>query len=231
MFNRVDHNTKTRLTGLRETCRNREALLAEMCGIPPAKAITCVKPSGTVSQLVNSSSGLHVRYAKFNIRRVRAAANDPIAKLLIAQGVPYQPENGETMENARTFVFDFPMKAPDNSIVKADVDAIEQLEYWKMLKQHWTDHNPSCTVYVKEHEWVRVAAWVYDNFDVIGGISFLPDENSYTLAPYEEITEEVYNELLAAMPIVDLSQLSSYEQEDYTTGAAEVACQGGACEL
>ena len=208
-----------------------ERTLAAMFGVEPAKAITCVKPSGTVSQLVNSASGLHVRYSKEYIRRIRMAVNDPLAKLLIAQGMEFSPENGETYENARTYVFSFPIKAPSSSKVKAEVSALQQLEYWKMLKVAWCDHNPSCTVYVRDHEWVAVAAWVYENFDILGGISFLPDENIYEQAPYEEITSDEYILRLSKFPAIDLTMLSDFEAEDYTTGAQEAACSGGNCEL
>ena len=209
----------------------QEYTLAKLFGVEPAKAITCVKPSGTVSQLVNSASGLHVRYAKQYIRRMRIAANDPLSKLLIAQSMDFSPENGETYENARTYVFSFPIDAPHSSVVKADVTAVQQLDYWKMLKTSWCDHNPSCTVYVRDHEWVDVAAWVYANFDILGGISFLPDDNNYDQAPYEEITHEEYILALAGFPIIDLTKLSDFEKEDYTTGAQEAACSGGNCEL
>lgn len=208
-----------------------EHTLAAMFGVEPAKAITCVKPSGTVSQLVNSASGLHVRYSKEYIRRIRMAVNDPLAKLLIAQGMDFAPENGETYENARTYVFSFPIQAPSSSKVKAEVSALQQLDYWKMLKTSWCDHNPSCTVYVRDHEWVSVSAWVYENFDILGGISFLPDENIYEQAPYEEITNDDYNLMLSKFPMIDLTKLSDYEAEDYTTGAQEAACSGGNCEL
>lgn len=208
-----------------------ERTLAAMFEVEPAKAITCVKPSGTVSQLVNSASGLHVRYSKEYIRRIRMAVSDPLAKLLIAQGMEFSPENGETYENARTYVFSFPIKAPSSSKVKAEVSALQQLEYWKMLKVAWCDHNPSCTVYVRDHEWVAVAAWVYENFDILGGISFLPDENIYEQAPYEEITSDEYILRLSKFPAIDLTMLSDFEAEDYTTGAQEAACSGGNCEL
>jgi ribonucleoside-diphosphate reductase alpha chain len=208
-----------------------ETTLANIFGIEPAKAITCVKPSGTVSQVADSASGLHVRYAKQYIRRIRMAVNDPLAKMLIAQGLEYTPENGETYENARTYVFSFPIKAPSSSKVKAEVSALQQLDYWRMLKISWCDHNPSCTVYVRDHEWVAVAAWVYENFDIMGGISFLPDENSYEQAPYEEITHDEYIHMLSKFPVIDLTKLSEFEKEDYTTGAQEAACSGGNCEL
>jgi ribonucleoside-diphosphate reductase alpha chain len=227
----ASEESATILRHLRGVAHEFEARLAQDFGIPPAKAITCVKPSGTVSKLVDSASGLHVRYAKYYIQRIRMTVNDPLAKLLIAQGVPWSPENGETVETCRTIVFSFPIKAPEGAVVKADVTAIGQLEYWKMLKVCWCDHNPSCTIYVKEHEWVSVAAWVYENFDILSGVSFLPDDNNYSQAPYEELSEEEYETMLAALPNVDLSALSDYEKEDYTTGSHESACTGGACEL
>lgn len=205
---------------------------AEALGINPPAAITCVKPSGTVSQLVDSASGLHSRYGRYYIRRVRVAANDPLAQYLRDAGVPWHPEVGQTVENMITTVFEFPVAAPETSIVKGEETAIEQLEYWRMLKMFWTDHNPSCTIYVKEHEWDEVGRWVYENWEVIGGLSFLPDDGGvYELAPYEVIDKETYDKLVASMPKLDFSKLSEYEQEDNTTGSREFACTGDKCEL
>lgn len=205
---------------------------ADALGIAVPKAITCVKPSGTVSQLVNSSSGLHPRYAKHYIRRVRVNATDPVAKLLIAEGVPYEPEVGQELETASTLVFSFPIKSPTGSTTKSQVTALQQLDFWKILKIHWCDHNPSATIYVKPHEWIEVGAWVYKNWEHIGGLSFLPDDGGvYQLAPYEEISTEKYAELMWNFPKLDFSKLSEYEKADQTEGSKEYACQGGVCEL
>ncbi len=197
-------------------------------------ACTCVKPSGTVSSLVGSASGIHPRYAPHYIRRVRVSSNDPLAKMMMDQGFPWCPEVSETHENLTTVVFDFPQASPETSVFKDEVTAIEQLEYWKMLKTAWCDHNPSATVYVRPNEWVEVGNWVYRNWDVIGGLTFLPtDGGVYQLAPYEQVDEDRYQELVACTPEIDFSRLSHFEQEDNTTGAKEYACSaaGGGCDI
>jgi ribonucleoside-triphosphate reductase len=220
------------LDAMRREAHETAEKWAGLLGINKPKAITCVKPSGTVSQLVNCSSGLHPRYSTFYIRRVRVTADDPIAKFLIARGVPHNPEVGETWEKHNTLVFEFPVKAPKETILRNEKSALEQLEYWKMLKTAWCDHNPSITIYVKEDEWMEIGSWVYKNWDLIAGISFLPyDGGNYPLAPYEELTEEQYNKLLASFPEVDFTELSKYETEDETQGSFEMACSNGACEL
>ena len=195
-------------------------------------AITTTKPSGTVSQLVGCSSGLHASYSRYYIRRIRIATTDPMATLLMRENVPHNPEVGQSEYNATTLVFEFPIQAPLTAILARNETAIEQLEYWKMITSQWTDHNASCTIYVKEHEWIEVGAWVYKHFDSIIGLSFLPlDTHVYQLAPYEEITEEKYNRLKASMSPVDFNKLAEIEKEDYTTGAKEYACTGGSCEI
>lgn len=205
---------------------------AEVLDIPVPAAITCVKPSGTVSQLVNSSSGLHTRFSPYYIRRVRVTASDPMCKFLINKGVKHSVETGQNVENPDTYVFDFPIKAPEHSIFNRDVSAIEQLEYWKMLKISWCEHNPSATIFVNEDEWLDVGAWVYKNWNVIGGLSFLPkDTNIYPLAPYEEIKEEEYLKLMSQFPEIDFKDLDIFEEKDNTIGAQEFACTGGSCEL
>ena len=206
---------------------------ANALGINVPKAVTTVKPSGTVSQLVDSSSGMHPRHARHYIRRVRVATTDPLANFLMSEGVPWKPEVGQTEDNMTTVVFEFPVKAPEGGVFRGEETALEQLEYWKMLKERWTDHNPSQTIYVKEDEWLAVGAWVYENFDIIGGLSFLPyDGGVYQLAPYEEITEEQYEKLLEAMPSkIDWEALAKYEKGDNTQGAREYACVGDRCEI
>lgn len=201
-------------------------------GINMPAAITCVKPSGSVSQLVDSASGLHHRYSSYYIRRVRVDAVDPVARMLIEAGVPYNPEVGQQLSTAHTLVFDFPMKAPETAVLRDEETALQQLEYWLMLQTCWCEHKPSITVFVKDHEWMEVGAWVYKNWNYVSGISFLPfDGGVYPLAPYQEITEDEYKELQQKMPALDFGQLHKYEQTDCTVGGKELACHGGACEL
>lgn len=187
----------------------------------------------TVSQVVGTPSGIHPDYAPFYIRRIRVSRADPICTLLVAEGVPFQPEVGTTLENANTFVFEFPLKSSSLRL-RENCSAIEQLKYYKLFKKYWCDErgNPSCTIYVKEHEWLEVLNWVYTNWDHIGGVSFLPYDNGvYQLAPYEEISEEKFNELCEKFPKIDFNKLSFYELEDRTEGAANLACSAGSCEL
>jgi len=202
--------------------------------ISPSLSITTCKPSGTVSQLVNSSSGAHPRYSKGYIRRVRISSTDPLYRLLRDQGVPCHPEVGYTEKDAMTFVFDFPVRAPKGCITRHDVTALDQLNHWKILKDNYTEHNPSITVYVGTNEWLEVANWVYNNWEIVGGLSFLPkedDDHVYELAPYQEITKDEYEKLMKVFPKVDFSRLSEYEKDDQTEGAKELACKSGACEI
>lgn len=213
------------------TCSNE--YYAKELGINKAYGITCNKPSGTVSQLVGCSSGIHPDYSEYYIRRVRVAKIDPISNLLIAQNVPYKPEVGTTIENTDTLVFEFPIKG--SAVRVADkCTALEQLEYYRLFKDNWCDErgNPSCTIYVKEDEWLNVGAWCYTNWNIIGGLSFLPyDGGVYQLAPYEAITKEQYTKLIESFPKVDFSVLPHYEKVDSTQGAKEYACIAGSCEL
>ncbi len=205
---------------------------AKRFGINQSTAVTCVKPSGNGSQLFDSSSGCHPRHAKYYIRRVRIEIHSPLFRMLKDMGVPYHPEVGQTEETATTFVLDFPVKAPEKAIVKDDIDSLEHLEYWKMVKEHYTEHNPSVTISVGADEWLKVGNWVYENWDIVGGLSFLPrSEHLYKLAPYEEITKERYEELAKNFPDIDFSKIVLYEYEDATTGSKELACVGGACEV
>lgn len=207
-------------------------IYAKKLGINPSTSITCVKPSGTVSQLVDSSSGMHPRHAAFYIRRVRISATDSLFKMLQDQGVPYSAEVGQEMGSAVTYVLDFPVKAPGGSVFKDDITALEQLEHWKLVKKSFTEHNPSVTVSVGDGEWLQVASWVYENWDIIGGLSFLPrSEHVYQLAPYEEVTEKGYNELLKKWEHIDFSKIVSYEKIDETQGSKELACVSGVCEI
>lgn len=205
---------------------------AKRLGINPSTSITCVKPSGTVSQLVDSSSGMHPRHAQFYIRRVRISATDSLFKMLQDQGVPYSAEVGQEMGSAVTYVLDFPVRAPGGSVFKDDISAIEQLEHWKLVKKSFTEHNPSVTVSVGDDEWLKVASWVYENWEIIGGLSFLPrSEHVYQLAPYEEINEKQYTELIKKWEHIDFSKIVSYEKVDETQGSKELACVSGVCEI
>jgi hypothetical protein len=205
---------------------------AKVLGINEAAAITCVKPEGTSSQVTNSGSGLHPWFSQYFIRRYRISAHDPLCKMLQAQGVVMTPENGQTKENANTWVISFPAKAPEGAVLKDNVSAIQQLEHYKKIQTNWCEHNASITVYVKDSEWFEVGNWVYENWDIVNGISFLPyDGGRYEQAPYEEITKERYERLLAEFPKIDYSQLSQFELEDGTEGAKTYACVGNACEI
>lgn len=209
---------------------NRE--YAKRFGINPSMAITCVKPSGTVSQLVNAASGMHPRHAPFYIRRIRISATDPLFQMLKDQKFPYHPEVGQLESSATTYVLEFPVKSPKGAVFRNDLSALQQLEYWRVVKENYTEHNPSVTVSVGEDEWIEAANWLYKNWEMLGGLSFLPRaEHVYQLAPYEEITQEKYNELAAKMPDVDFASIVAYEAEDQTAGAHELACMGGVCEV
>lgn len=194
--------------------------------------ITCVKPSGTVSQLVDCASGMHPRHSQYYIRRVRISATDSLFKMLRDQNIPHQPEVGQAFGSATTYVFEFPIKAPDGSIYKDDLSALTLLEHWKKVKELYTEHNPSVTVSVSENEWVAVANWVYENWDIIGGLSFLPRSNHvYQLAPYEEIDSARYEEMLKKFDGLDYSKIVTYEMIDETEMKRELACAGGSCEI
>ena len=209
---------------------NRE--YAKKFKINESTCTTCVKPSGTVSQLVDASSGMHPRHAEYYIRRVRISATDSLFKMLKDQGVPYYPEVGQSYDNANTYVLEFPVKSPAKSVYKNDLTSLEQLEHWKMVKVNFTEHNPSVTVSVGEEEWIEVGDWVYKNWDIVGGLSFLPRSNHvYKLAPYEEIDKKRYEEMLKRFKDIDFSKIVTYERADETQGAKELACMGGTCEL
>ncbi len=220
------------LKRMRTKALETNAEYAKKMGVNPSTCITCVKPSGTVSQLVDAASGCHPRNSAYYIRRVRIAATDPLFQMLKDQKVPYYSEVGQTISSASTYVFEFPVKAPENTTFKNDLTAIKQLEYWKMVKENFTEHNPSVTISVGENEWLDVAHWLYQNWEILGGLSFLPRDNHvYLLAPYEEITEERYNEMVSKFPQVDFAQIVAYEKEDQTQGSKELACVGGVCEI
>ena len=201
---------------------------AKKLKINPSSAITCVKPSGTVSQLCDSASGIHARHSKYYIRRVRMDRKDPLCKFMQEKGFPCE----EDVMNNSNMVFSFAMQSPAKSVLRDEMDALMQLETWQMYAEHWCEHKPSITVSVKEDEWVDVGSWVYQNFDSISGISFLPhSDHIYQQAPYEECDEQTYIELMSKVPMITWGELSDYEKEDYTTSSQELACTGNACEV
>jgi ribonucleoside-diphosphate reductase alpha chain len=221
---------ETNLPKLRNLSVDINKTFAKKLGINPAAAITCVKPSGTVSQLVDAASGIHARHNNYYIRTVRADKKDPLCKLMIDAGFPCEPC---VMKPDHTMVFSFPTKSPDSCVTRNDMTAIQQLELWLTYQRSWCEHKPSVTITVKENEWMDVGAWVYRHFDEISGISFLPhSDHSYKQAPYQDCTKEQYDEMLANFPKnIDWSKLSEYEVEDNTKGTQTFACSGDSCEI
>jgi len=215
---------------LKEVAVETNKKIAKDLGIPQSTAITCIKPSGTVSQLVDSASGIHARHNPFYIRTVRGDNKDPLTQFMKDVGIPAEPD---VMKPDSTTVFSFPMKSPTGAITRTEMTAIEQLDYWLLFQRHWCEHKPSVTISVKEHEWMRVGAWVYDNFDEVSGISFLPfSEHTYKQAPYQDINEEQYKSFMDKMPNhINWSLLKEYEKEDTTIGSKELACTAGVCEI
>jgi ribonucleoside-diphosphate reductase alpha chain len=207
---------------------NRE--WAERLGIPVSAAITCVKPSGTVSQLVDSASGIHARHSHYYIRTVRGDNKDPLTQFMIEQGIPSEPD---VMKPDQTTVFSFPVKAPDGAVVTEDMTAIDQLELWLAYQRNWCEHKPSVTINVRKDEWFEVGAFVYKHFDEMSGVSFLPyNEHTYQQAPYQEVGKSDYENLLSLMPeAIDWSKLSEYEKEDTTKSSQTFACTGEVCEM
>lgn len=217
------------LDELREAAVVTNASMAKKLGINPSVAITTVKPSGTVSQLTGTSSGMHPWHSQYYIRTVRADNKDPMTVMLKEAGVKNEPD---AMNLKTGTVFYFPVKAPEGAITRDDITAIEHLEIWKIYKKHWTEHNPSITVNIHDHEWIEVAAWVYKNWADVGGISFLPfDGGQYDQAPYMAVSEKEYNDLVEQTPDISWSDLSFYELIDSTTGTQDLACVAGACEI
>jgi len=218
------------LAHLKQVAVDTNAEWADRLGIPVSTAITCNKPSGTVSQLVDSSSGIHARHSKYYIRTVRGDNKDPLTQFMIDQGIPNEPE---AFKPDQTTVFSFPMKAPTNAVVTADMSAIEQLEMWLAYQRHWCEHKPSVTINVKGDEWFEVGAFVYKHFDEMSGVSFLPfNEHTYQQAPYQECDKTGYLKMLGQMPNrIDWSKVSEYESEDNTSGSQTLACSGDSCEL
>ena len=219
-----------RLDELRKVAIATNAEWADKIGIQQSVSITCVKPSGTVSQLVDSASGIHARHNPYYIRTVRADKKDPLAMYMRDAGFPCEDD---VMKPDHTYVFSFPMKAPENAVMRQDMTAIEQLELWLVYQKHWCEHKPSVTISVKEDEWFEVGAWVYKHFDWMSGVSFLPySEHVYKQAPYQDCDSVVYQRELDKMPKnIDWTKLSAYETTDMTEGAQELACVAGGCEI
>lgn len=229
VLSRPTKEAETWLRELRQHAVDVNKKWADALGIAPAAAITTVKPSGTVSQLVDSASGIHPRYAAHYIRTVRADKKDPLAQFMRAQGFPVEDC---AMKGDATDVFSFPVKGPKKAVFRDDMTAIQQLDHYLMFKNAWCEHNPSITVYVRDFEWMAVGDWVYRNFNDIGGVSFLPhSDHSYQQAPYQECTEAEYLAAAAAMPQMDWKSLEAFEKEDGTTSQQTLACTASGCEL
>ena len=218
------------LEHLRNVAVDTNTLWAERLGIPVSASITCVKPSGTVSQLVDSASGIHARHNPYYIRTVRGDNKDPLTQFMIDQGIPAEPcvFKGDT-----TTVFSFPQKSPNKAVTRNDMTAIEQLETWLTYQRHWCEHKPSVTISVRDSEWLAVGAFVYEHFDEMSGVSFLPhSDHTYQQAPYQDCTKKEYEELLKLMPErIDWNKLNEYEQEDNTVAMQTMACSGDSCEI
>jgi len=224
------HALPTILQDLRNVAIKTNAELAKKIGINQSVAVTCVKPSGTVSQLVDAASGIHARHNPYYIRTVRGDKKDPLTKMMRDAGFPVEDD---ATNPSHTSVFSFPIKVDENAVFRSDMTAIKQLELWKVYQEHWCEHKPSVTISVKEDEWLDVGAWVYEHFDYMSGVSFLPfSEHTYKQAPYQDCVEEEYEVLLSKMPKdVKWSKLSDYEKTDMTIASQELACSGGFCEI
>ena len=226
----VNSNLEKLLDDLRTVAVGINDEYASLLGIPQSAAITCVKPSGTVSQLVDSASGIHARHSPYYIRTVRGDNKDPLTQFMIDNGVPNEPcvFKGDT-----TTVFSFPVQAPERATTRNDMTAIEQLETWLTYQRHWCEHKPSVTISVRDDEWLEVGAFVYKHFDEMSGVSFLPhSDHTYQQAPYQDCSKEEYKELLKTMPKkIDWTKLSEYEQEDNTKSSQTFACSGDVCEV
>ncbi len=222
-------NLPSLLTHLKEVAVSTNKTHADILGINPSASVTCVKPSGTVSQLVDSASGIHTRHSPFYIRTVRSDVKDPLCNLLVDSGVPHEPD---ITNPSNVMVFSFPMRSPESSLTRKDFSAVSQLELHRLYSQFWAEHKVSQTVSVKENEWIEVGSFVYKNFEDISGVSFLPySDYVYDQAPYTECSEEEYNELKSRIPLINWKKLSEYEMKDNTTSSQELACTAGACEI
>ena len=230
-------NGKTSLMSLPEVLQELKSVAVDTnlkyskeLGINQSTAVTCIKPSGTVSQLTDSASGIHARHNPYYVRTVRGDKKDPLTRMMMDEGFPVEDD---VMNPSHTSVFSFPVKVDKNAVFRTDMSAIEQLELWKVYQENWCEHKPSVTISVKEDEWLEVGAWVYKNFDFMSGVSFLPfSEHTYKQAPYQDCTKEEYEILLQRMPKkVEWQKLAEYEQTDMTIGAQELACAAGFCEI
>jgi len=218
------------LTRLKEKAIEVNKKYSDILNIPQSTAITCVKPSGTVSQLVDSASGIHSRHSDYYIRTVRGDNKDPLTQFMIGSGIPNEPD---VMKPDSVTVFSFPMKSPEGAVTRNSLSAIDQLRMWQTYQEYWCEHKPSVTISVREEEWMEVGSWVYRNFDKISGISFLPhSDHTYAQAPYQEINKEEYKKLLKKMPKqINWNNLTKYEKDDTTAGSKELACTAGVCEV
>jgi len=223
------HGLERTLEALREVAVETNKEWSHIFGIPQSTAITCVKPSGTVSQLVDSSSGIHPRHSSYYVRTVRGDNKDPLTQFMIDSGVPSEPD---FMKPDTQTVFSFPMKSPNKSVMRDDLTAIEQLETWLIYQRHWCEHKPSVTVSVRDDEWMEVGAFVFEHFDEMSGVSFLPhSDHTYQQAPYQECTEDVYNEFSGKFGKIDWKSFMNYEKEDTTKSSQTFACSGDSCEI
>ena len=223
------HGLKETLTKLREVAVETNKEWSAIFGIPQSTAITCVKPSGTVSQLVDSSSGIHPRHSSYYIRTVRGDNKDPLTQFMMDSQIPNEPD---VMKPDTQTVFSFPMKSPTKSILRNDMTAIEQLEMWLMYQRHWCEHKPSVTISVRDEEWMEVGAFVFKHFDEMSGVSFLPhSDHTYQQAPYQDCTEEVYNNFSSRFRHIDWNEFTKYEKEDHTNSSQTFACSGDSCEI
>lgn len=227
--NTIVRNDKN-LDRLREQAVKTNIEYAARFKANPSTAITCVKPHGNSGQLLGVGSGMHPWFSKYYIRRVRISTHDPLFRFAVDQGIPHYPEVGSTQETATTFVLEFPVKAPDGAVTSEEVSALEMLDEWKRLKVHFTEHNPSVTIYVGDEEWLDVAKFILDNWEIVGGLSFLPrTDHVYELAPYEAIGEAEFKRRTQELGEIDFTRLANYETSDNTTGAKEMACVAGLC--
>lgn len=226
VLSEVGDETKQWLTDMRATAIHTNEVWAAKLGIPVSAAITCVKPEGTVSQLTDTASGLHSRYARYYLRRVTGDLKDPLTQFMKDQGIPWEVKES----NANEILFRFPQRAPESSVLRNERTAIQQMEHWKMMQDYWCEHKPSITVYYKPEEFLGLGQWVWDHFEDISGVAFLPyDNGGYSQAPYEELSEDSYTKLLAEMPQIDFSLFR--EEDDNTISSQQLACTAGSCEI
>jgi ribonucleoside-triphosphate reductase len=229
-FGISQETTENVLAHLKDVAVSVNARLSKAMGINPAAAITCIKPEGTTSQKTATSSGAHPWYNDYYLRTVRADKKDPLTQFMIDSGFYWEPD---AMAPTETVVFYFPIAAPEGAVTRHDLSAIKHLELWLSYQRFWCEHKPSVTIYVKPEEWAEVGDWVYDHFDEVSGVAFLPhSDHSYVQAPYQDITRDQYEEWTATVPQqVNWGMLSSYELEDSTTSAQDLACIAGACDV